>query len=237
MGLLYKKDGKILAKEFLEIYIPKSYIDDGFAIDHGLSIQTTGLLYIRSYTGGKEGPLKTLNIPVIIDVMQYNYEMEEIDVKGKSLEVRTLKFIKDSCVIHGTIQMGKDVSEKFLNTLLSGKIPKTVDYSKLINIWWKNLEMAGTTFKIPSKMFELIIAVIYRSPKNIKERFGMVYGKQSNPDGYNYQTGNVVDAVEGQSTFSGIAFENFTRMVTSGVLNTRENREEIESPLEKIIYY
>lgn len=234
--ILYSKDGHINCREYCEIYIPMNYFEDNFAVNKGVSIETLGLLYIRSYPGGKEGPIQLLNLPAIINVMMYDFQNEEIKVHGKSMQVLTLKFLKDSYVFHQSIQKGREVAEMFLNYMLMGKLPKTLDYAKIIDIWWKNLEISGVSFKVPSKIFEMIIASIYRHPNDPKKRFSEYYGK--NPtNGYNYKTGNVRDVVEGLSTFSGMVFEDISRMITSGINNSIEGVEEPISPLEKVIYY
>jgi len=235
--LLYAKDGHIYAKEYLEIYIPEDYFNDKFAVNRGTSIETIGILYIRAFPDGKGDLIKLLNIPTAIDVMLYDSSDDEIKVHGRTIKVMVLKYLKDSYVLHQTIQKGREVAGIFLNSLLMGKLPSTLEYSKIIDIWWKNLELSDVSFKVPSKIFEMIIANIYRNPNNTKERFGQYYGRQTNPNGYNYKTGNVRDVVEELSTFSGMVFEDINRMITTGINNSIEGTEENVSPLEKIIYY
>jgi len=236
-SLLYAKDGHIYSKDYCEIYVPTDYFTDKFAINKGVSIETIGLLYIRGYPKGEEGPLQLLNIPAIINIMMYDFSYDEIKIHGKSIQVMVLKYLKDSYVLHQSVQKGREVAEGFLNHMLMGKLPKTLDYAKIIDIWWKNLHISGVTFKVPSKIFEMIIANIYRNPNNVKQRFGEYYGRQTNPNGYNYKTGNVRDVVEGFSTFSGMIFEDISRMITSGINSSIEGVDEPVSPLEKIIYY
>jgi len=236
-NVLYAKDGKIFTNSYMEIYVPLDYFDDKFAVNKGSSIETIGLLYTRAYPGGKEGPIKLLNIPAIINVAVYDFRTDEIKVNGKTLNVMCLNYLKDSYVLHQTVQKGREVAEAFLNSILMGKLPKTLNYAKVIDIWWRNLEMSGVSFKVPSKIYEMIIANIYRNQGNVKQRYGEYYGKQTNPSGTDYKTGNVRDVVEGLSTFSGMVFEDVSRMITSGINNSIDGTEEPVSPLEKVIYY
>ena len=236
-SVLYAKDGKLLTNTYMEIYIPLDYFDGNFAVNKGSSIETIGLLYTRAYNDGAEGPIKLLNIPAVINVMVYDFQQEEIKVNGKSLQVMTLKYLKDSYVLHQTVQKGREVPEAFLNSMLMGKLPNTLNYAKVIDIWWRNLIISGVSYKVPSKIYEMIIANIYRNPNNVKQRYGEYYGKQTNPNGYDYKTGNVRDVVEGLSTFSGMVYEDINRMITSGINNSLDGIEEPVSPLEKIIYY
>jgi hypothetical protein len=240
-GVLYAKDGKIYNNCYMEIYIPLDYFDVAggykFAVNKGSAIETIGLVYTRAYENGVEGPIKLLNIPAILNIMIYDFQQEEIKINGKPMTVVTLKFLKDSYVLHQTVQKGRELAEAFINYMLMGKLPRTLNYAKIIDIWWRNLEMSGVTFKVPSKIYEMIIANIYRNPANVKQRYGEYYGKQSNPSGTDYKTGNVRDVVEGLSTFSGMVFEDISRMITSGINNSLDGVEEPVSPLEKVIYY
>jgi hypothetical protein len=237
LNILYAKDGKIYCKNYTEIYIPLDYFEDGFAVDQGASIGTIGILYIKSFEDGKESDIKLVNIPAILNVIRYDAIEEEIKIRNIKLKVMVLKYLPNSYLFHQSMEMGRKVAEIFLNNVLMGKLPKTLDYSQLINIWWKNITIAGVDLKIPSKVFELILATIYRDPTNTKNRFSEYYGKQANPNPYNYKTGNVRDIVENLSTFSGVVFEDISRMLTNGVVNTLDGVEEAVSPLEKVIYY
>ena len=98
-------------------------------------------------------------------------------------------------------------------------------------------KLAGISYKVPSKIFEMVLAVSYRDPNNMKRRYGQVYGKQDNPDEFGYKACNVRENVKNQSTFSGMVFEDMSAMITNGLNNSKDNIEEPISPLEKIIHY
>lgn len=237
MGILYANAGKIYCNDYMEIYIPMSYFSDKAAINKGSSVETIGIVYTRAYPDGKEGPIKLMNLPVIVNFMVYEFKQETIKVHGTSLDVMTLMYLKDSYVLHQTVQKGREVAEFFLDSLLAGKLPTTLNYTQVINMMWRNLEIAGVSFKAPSKIYEMIIASIYRNPYNLKERYGQYYGKQSNPSGYDYVTGNVRTVVKDLSTFSGMVFEDIGMMISNAINNSIEGAEEPISPLEKIIHY
>ena len=236
--ILYDKDGRIYAIHPTEIYIPLEYFDKKaiFAIDIGTMVQTIGILYIQSFKGGTPSGIKLLNIPAHINLQQYDSEDTTIKISGKTVPVRALKYMPDAFVMQQSIEQGREVAEMFLNYILMGKLPKTIGYDMLINLWWRNMEISGADFKVPSKIFEMILSMIYRSPNNTKRRFGEYYGRQSDPDPTSYKTGNVRSIVEGLSTFSGIIFEDINSMITAGVNSSIDGVEESISPLEKIIY-
>lgn len=234
--MLYAKDGKICAKTFVEVYIPLEYFSDKFAVNQGTTIETFGLLFIRSIEGS-EGPIKLLNIPTRITLNAYDVSAGDIVVHGKHIPVAISRYLKDSALFDEYLPQGRERAEEFVQFVLAGKLPTVLNYEKLADIWWRNLELTNVSFKVPSKIYELILATIYRDPNNSKKRFGETYGKQANPNGYNYKAGNVRNIVSELSTFSGIIYEDINAMVTSGINNTLEGNVEPVSPLEKIISY
>ena len=237
MGALYAKNGKIYNSEQMEIYIPIEYFTNEIAINRGSYIETFAILYCRIFKGNTPGEIKLWNIPVTIDIMVYETKMDTIKLNGKSIDVMTLQYMKDSYIMHQTLPKGREIAGTFLNNMLSGKLPKVLNYDKIIDIWWKNLEISGISYKVPSKMYELVIANIYRNPHNEKERYGMFYGKNPNATGFDYTTGNVRSVVKNLSTFSGMVFEDIGTMISNGINNSINNVEEPISPLEKIIHY
>jgi len=237
VGILYANGGKIYCNDYMEIYVPKSYFETGIATNRGASVETLGLLYTRAYPDGKEGDLKLLNIPIVTNFMMYESKESTIRVHNKSIDVLALQYIKDSYILHQTLPKGREVAGAFVDSMLSGKLPKTLNYSKLIDIWWRNLQFSGISYDVPSKIYEMVIASIYRNPHNMKERYGQVFGKRSDPEGYDYATGDVRSVVKNLSTFSGMVFEDIGTMISSGINNSVNNVEEQVSPLEKIIHY
>lgn len=237
MGILYANAGKIYCNDYMEIYIPMEYFNKNMAYNKGVSVETLGILYVREFPKGQEGPFRLFNAPTVIDVMVYDFSNETIKVHGKTIDVMTLKYLKDSCVMHQSVTKGRIVAEDFLALMLAGKLPNTLNYSQVIDMWWRNLEIAGINYKVPSKIYEMIIASIYRNPHNPKDRYGQYYGRQSNPNGYDYKTEKVKDAVKDLSTFSGMVFEDMGLMISNGINNSINNVDEPISPLEKIIHY
>ena len=166
----------------------------------------------------------------------YKSEKTSITIHDNSLDVIVLKYPKDSHVMHQSVTKNVSNATSFLDKMLSGRLPHTLNYLNLINIWWKNLEYSGVSYNVPSKIYELIISAIYRSPIDIKQRYGQYFGTGKG-NGYDYKAQNVRNAVKNLSTFSGMTFEAISEMISSGVDNTLNNIEEPVSPLEKIIHY
>lgn len=237
MGVLYAKDGKIFCNEYIELYVPMDFFESGVAQNRGLFIESLGLLYIQSFKDGKGEGIKLLNIPTVMEFMLYESHPDTIRIQNKDLECLALSYPKDSYIVHQTLPKGREVANQFLDMILAGKLPKTLNYKQVIDIWWTNLEISGISYKVPSKIFEMIIATTYRNPHNVKERYGQLYGRQQNPSGYDYVTENVRSVVKDLSTFSGMIFEDIGAMISNGINNSIEGVEEPVSPLEKIIHY
>lgn len=238
MGLLYAENNKIYCNDYMEIYVPMDYFsEDNIAVNTGITIDTFGVCFTRSFVGGQEGPIRMMKVPVLVSYNIHEFKYETIHVHNRAIEVMTLEYPKGSCVMHQTVTRGRTVASDFLTTLMSGHLPKVINYRALLDLWWENLTIAGVSYKVPSKMYEIILATVYRHPNDPKKRYGQLYGKQANPSGYDYTTGNVRSIVKNLSTFSGMIFEDMSTMITNGIHNSLTGVEEPVSPLEKIIHY
>lgn len=234
MAILTPKNGKLYTAEPCEIYIPEDYFEESFAILQGSTIETFGLLFIK---GNSSPSIKMINIPTTIVLNVYDVGPGEITVHNRKIKVRVAKYVKDVEVMNQMVVQGREKGEMFLDLVLAGKLPKILNYKDLAEIWWSNLTISGVRYDVPSKIYELILATIYRDPNNPKRRYGQHYGRQTNPTGYDYATGNIRQIVANLSTFSGFVFEDFSAMITNGINNSLEGVEEDVSPLEKIIFY
>lgn len=233
---LYEKNAKLYTDAYMEIYIPDGYFeDDRFAINKGIYVESLGIVYAKVF-GEEESPYKIISLPTTVKFIVHEFSKGSIKIHDKVINVMILKYLKNSYVMDNSITRNTMIAEQFLKAVLMGKLPDTLRYDSLIDTWWKNLEIVGFDLKSPSKILEMIIAAIYRDPKNKKNRFGEVYGRSADSSPFAYKTGNVRDVVEGLSTFSGLVFEDVGRMITSGLNNSMEGVEEPISPLEKIIH-
>lgn len=239
MGILYTDNGRIYCNDYFEIYIPMDYFDDKthIASNEGDTVETFGIVYCQAFPNKKPGGVKLFNLPVVTRFNVYESKDGEITVNGTAMKVMVLQYLKDSYILHQTLPKGREIANSFLDTMLAGKLPKTIKYDRLIDIWWRNLEISGISYKVPSKIYEMVIASIYRSPTNMKQRYGQYYGKSASATGYDYKTGNVRSVVKNLSTYSGMVFEDINTMITNGIDNSIEGVDEPVSPLEKIIHY
>ena len=97
--------------------------------------------------------------------------------------------------------------------------------------------MNAVNFDIPDVVKEMIIAQVYRDPKNYTNTFGSVLAKNPKTDMYAYSQSSQREISSSQSTFNGLIFEDWDRMVISGINGTNEGRKENVSPMEEIMKY
>lgn len=237
-NLMYVKDNNIYAKDYLEIYIPLIYFGKKgesdkrkYAEDHGETINVFALLYVK----GVDDVIQFMNLPTRVELKQYEWDETEITVREHTMKCRRLKYMKDSFICSDTVIQNFNLGEDWVNMLLDGKVPPTINYPKLINIWWNNCEITGIDLQCHTKIMEIVLCSLFRNKDNMKERYSIVYGNKSTPDGYDYKSGDVRTIVEQSSTFSGFIFEDIGRMITSGINNTLDNVVENQSPLEKVM--
>ena len=128
-------------------------------------------------------------------------------------------------------------SEMYLDIILKGKVPQSIPYTKVLNVWIKNQTLNKVSFGVPSAVLEMILAVCYRDKNNMEQKFSTVIGKDLNVSEWDYKMAKIREICQYASTFSAMTFEDINAMITTSVNRTREKRYEMESPVEKIIKY
>lgn len=236
-----KDDGEniVFIGHYMEIYIPESYFTTKLAEIEGALVKTFGLLpCIIKDKNDKIIVRETLNIPTTIilhfnDIYTtktnpYTFEGSEPDT------YRVLKFYKNDVIMLNTVQKNSTNAELFMNQMCSGKI-KNVSYDKILDIWQKNLELNGINLGVPSSILEIIIAEIYRNPKNPNEKFSKYINASPKAPRSNYRSSNIREICSRNSTFAAITFEDFDTMMTASLNMNKYDKKQVESPIEKVI--
>lgn len=236
--MFYSKDGYVYNENFLEMYFPLEYFENNYyAQNLGNKINIFGVFPIQEFIDDKPQGIKTFNIPTFVDIRTYDTVKDTIESNGKSIPVLRSSYIKDSLLFTKSIPQSVEIAEKMLSLIIDGKLPSIIPYPEIINILWKNLEIAGVNFKVPSTIYEALIMTMCRNSHNLKERFGIYYGKNLSSLPNEYTQVNTRNAVASLSTFAGIVFEDMDKMIGNGIVNSIENIEEPVSPLEQILHY
>ena len=238
-----KDDGEniIFTGHYLEAYIPEFYFEGKLAENFGSSIQVFGLFNVRVFDeNGKGMKLETFNVPSLITITPSEIEkrkdvkrVDDHDSEGDGYVVA--KFYKGNTIMKSNIQQDASNVELFINILFRGKIPKTIPYSQVREIWQKNLDMNGVKLGVTSTILEVIISEIYRNKKKPEEKFSKVIGRNPKTSEYAYQRANIRQICAWNSTFAGLTFEDMDSMITFAINTKRYGKQETKSPIEKII--
>ena len=94
--------------------------------------------------------------------------------------------------------------------------------------------MNDISLNVPVTTLSTITKELCRDPKNMSTRWADVIAKQKTPSMIGYVFGNIQE-LSASSVFGGISFENFNQMVDIGLSMTKEDKQQIISPIEDIL--
>lgn len=237
-----KDDGEniVFTGNYMEMYIPSSYFEGKMAEDLGTSLRVFGLFNLRVFDDkNKPMKLETFNVPTMINIHPSEVEKQNLQlIPGQSGEVdsyHVAKFYRGNTICQSSIPQDASNVELFLKILTSGKVPKTIPYGQVLQVWQKNLELNGVKLGVTSTILEIIISEIYRNKKKPEEKFAKVIGRDPNVTEYDYRPANIREICARNSTFAALTFEDMDQMITSSLNINKYNKEESNSPIEKII--
>lgn len=230
----------IFTGKYMEVYIPEFYFEKNVAQIIGDHFKTLGILNFRTFSdinGTKPSKLRTFIMSTIIYTYPSGgYADENLDLVGKGKEKYTVLKYYNKDKLCDTEQIASlDNFRSFLDILLGGKLPGTIPYDAVMDLFTNNFTLNGINFPIPDNVKEIIISKIYRWKKDPSIPFGVVYGKNPNMSPYDYITMNPRAITRMDSTYAGLTFEDFDGSVMSGLLTTKSKRKEVASPMEPIM--
>lgn len=215
----------------LEIYVPQSYFEAGLAEAIGDRFHIFGILSVKCKNGSKS-ETATLNIPTYNNFyppQTYN----DVDAQGE--KVLVMKFFKNDAVMDKATRSDMENSQLFLKMICSGKLPSTIPYSKLLEVWDTNLSSNNMNYQVSSTIKEIILAEMNRTKGKPEQKYSVVMGKNPGADQYGYEPTSINKVCSMSSTFSAITFENMDEMIITSVNMRRYGKQEKDTPLEKII--
>lgn len=230
-------DDIIFDGHYLECYIPEYFMDGSFAEQIGNTLKVFGLFSIRTFDGkGNPGKLETFALPLFISLFAVDIEKRQVallpDREPETYYVA--KFFRGNKLMSKYVMPDSTNVEIFLNMMLRGKVPNTIPYDKIIEIWHNNLKLNNVHIGTTSCILEIIVSEIYRDRKNPDKKFAEVIGKDPKTSVYAYKTANIREICARKSTFTAISFEDMDSMITTS-LNMGDGKEQTTSPIEKII--
>jgi hypothetical protein len=224
---------------YMECYIPYFYFETKLGEQYGSDLRVMGIFNLREFDEkGKAFSLETFNYPSIITI--YPSEIEErnltlLEGDDEPEKYLVAKFNKGARLMRNAIPKDSTNVELFLDLITKGKIPKTVPYSKVIDMWLKNLTINGVKLGVVSSVFEAIISQFYRDKNKPELKFSKTIGKDPKTSEYAYSTANIREICARNSTFAALTFEDMDSMLISSINIKKYDKDEIESPLEKIL--
>ena len=227
-----------LNAQYCEFYVPMSYFDSKWMVQLSDTIKGLGLFNIGIFENGELKEIRLLNLPTSVEFFVYDTERRTMNFKGEeNVQCLVLKYIKDQKIMESSTIEDSSSSEMYLDIILKGKVPPSIPYTKVLNVWIKNQTLNKVSYGVPSAVLEMILAVCYRDKNNMEQKFSTVIGKDLNVSEWDYKMAKIREICQYASTFSAMTFEDINAMITTSVNRTREKRYEMESPVEKIIKY
>lgn len=221
----------------LEVYIPQYYFDSKLAVEKGEVFNVFAIVSARSFDSkGKGNKLETINVPSFINMYPSATEKREMSLSNNEepKKYNVLKFFKGDRLMDRNIPKNSDNVELFVELVCGAKLPRTIPYDELISVWLKNLELNDINLSVSSVGLETILRQMNRNPKKPEEPFAIAAanGKLGMND---YKPASIREVSARTSTFTALTFESMDDMIVTSLNINNYNKEETESPVEKLI--
>jgi hypothetical protein len=239
-----KGDSVLFTGNYMEAYIPIEYFEKGIAVENGDKIDLFAIFNFKVFStlnpDRKSAKLLTFKFPSSIITKPHSSEDDDIELISGSGEQRykVLKYFKNDEILT-TINVVQSINnvEKFIDLLNAGKLPNTIKYNMILDLFLKNLEINKINLDVSSVVLEAMITQIYRYKDDRALPFRKVIGKNKKVTEYDYKTANMREIAELGSTFTALTFEDIDTMITASINRNLYKRQEAQSPVEKIINY
>lgn len=225
-----QKDNQVIAKQRLQVIIPKVMFDSNLAEIVDTSVQTLGFVVFRAFAGADDTKFKDyfLNLPIVIKINSFNIESDSVN--------SYITFDKGDIIIENTQFFKRvDTVNKFLNYLIAAKI-NVRNPEDLIKLFQQNAAMNDTGIASQPAVVEALTAELVRWDKDetVPLRLALK-DKAVKPSDFKLISIKNVSRVT--SVFNGVSFEDINKSLQASVIMSRGNKEQIPSPVEQILKY
>ena len=239
---LYKEDDSLKFNEedstFI-FFVPMNYFNNSVKVpiaeEAGEYISMLGICNWGIVDkNGKLGPIRPFVFPTIFLCKPREIE----DVKNYELDgtepsdYRLLKFKKGDEIV-SQCRVPQDISnvEMFFKMfIITSKIPTTIPYDKLWELFFESANINGFNFGMNIQLFALLIASICRDPDDISKPFSSTSMKDMTA----YKPIDIKMIPKFISPYTAITSENWDESVRAAIL-MKDKENAPESPLEKVI--
>lgn len=221
------EDGILKPKAKMRCFIPRMFEDfQGFYVEN-TTVSTMGIFPVKFYDkNDNEIFHTTMIIPCQIVLNIYSDIQETHDYY-------ILTFDPGAEVCQLNISQSYVNVEFYINQVLIYSSTPQLPYNLITELMWRCLEINNVDLNGISMVYELMARALCKIPGTNKP-FAFAYGK-GNVDPMSYEKLRYREAVQKTSILSGILFEDISMALDTGLAQTLNGIEPIDTPLEKIV--
>lgn len=225
-SVLFNLDDKELI-----FFIPSLFFDRKFARNIEGKVQLFGMFnyIIRDIKTGKDSELYAFNYPTVFETSPSSMTtIRDMEYKGLAKDDYTLlKYTKGDTVLVST-KLIQDVEnvEIFYKMFNSGKIPNSVPYDQLQNIFTENISLNGKNYNLNMQLFGFIIGEM----ATVKDDVKTLFRHSDMKDLYAYDIKNIKLSPKQVSAYSSFTSEVYD----DAVINASMVKNNSSSPMEKL---
>lgn len=178
----------------------------------------------------------TFNYPNMIETYPTENSTEKLVlIDGQELtDYRVLKYYKGDVMMDANTEKNSKNCEKYLRMINMGKIPTTIKYTDLLNLWLNNFAINGFDPGVAGVTLQAVYSEMCRDPKDPSRQFRKVAGLGNyNPN--DYFPANMRQVTSYSSVFNSITFETVGDMLVSSLNMSKDDVEQNISPIEVIL--
>jgi len=250
MGVFIKDEDYIyLDAPYMEAYIEKDLFEPADRADKasviaamvGDSFHLIGVFNVRVFNDPdadrEKIKLRTFCYPNLIETKPSEFTQMKLTLTDSLPETQyyVLKYYRGDIVMQSKVKKDSLNSEKYLNMMMSAKLPDSIPYKDLSSLWLKNFNINDVGLGVPVVTIEAMVATLCRDKNNPKNPYRMIAGKNVNYDQQGYLPINARQVTSYTNVMSALTFEDMGTMLTSSINMSRSNTGQSESPFEDIL--
>lgn len=226
LNSLIEQNGDIVsAKKDVRVLIEKDMLDTGLAEVVDTEIHTLGFL---KFFDGDSDTYYQLNLPVVVKVNAFSAE--------ETREGIYLRFEKGDVIIESATYFKRaDAVNKFLNYLVGNKLD-VESPEDLVKLFRQNASMNDTKLSSQPVVVEAIISELVRWSRDetVPLRIALRDKKVKKTD---FKMVSIKEIPRVTSVFNAVSFEDINKSLQSAVVMSRTDKDQLISPVERILHY
>lgn len=219
---------------YIAFYIPEMFFERDFAIIDGEYVHILGIFNYALFDSANKPKSKLLlfRFETMISCMPSKIEkIKAVKLTANSDEedYRVLKFFKDDIVICNTkVPMDVTNVEAFIKMHTTGKLPNTIPYKELHELYLQNIALNGDAYPVSAQLLGIIVSETARDPKDVTMPYRLSKNKSAG-----YKLVSIKDIPKLISPFTSLTSENWDESIVNAIVN--DDKGYKESPLERLM--